>query len=225
MEESEDRRKRLKLLREKRDANKDKSNDNESSNQSSQFEDTNGSHSLESNEKKEKKLVFRNYRPVTVSNSSVTPVNNFDESNEKVQENIVKRKDVNMDLSSDVNGSQKIIEKTESLENTPGKSLSIGQNKYESITSTDSALILKEELEKEMKRSSNGIQSKAEFEKSLMPNKINWDLKRGVEKRLADLEKRTEKAIIELLREKLEAEESTDDDSDDSGDDENSDID
>ena len=51
-----------------------------------------------------------------------------------------------------------------------------------------------------------------------MPNKVNWDLKRGVEKRLALLEKRTQKALIELLREKLDAEESTEEDSDESND-------
>ena len=34
---------------------------------------------------------------------------------------------------------------------------------------------------------------------NLAPKKQNWDLKRDVEKKLAKLEKRTKKAVIEIL--------------------------
>ena len=34
---------------------------------------------------------------------------------------------------------------------------------------------------------------------NLAPKKPNWDLKRDVEKKLAKLEKRTKKAVIEIL--------------------------
>lgn len=37
-------------------------------------------------------------------------------------------------------------------------------------------------------------------------NKVNWDLKRDVQHRLDRLEKRTQRAIVELLRERLERE-------------------
>jgi coiled-coil domain-containing protein 12 len=36
--------------------------------------------------------------------------------------------------------------------------------------------------------------------------KVNWDLKRDVQHRLDRLEKRTQRAIVELLRERLERE-------------------
>jgi coiled-coil domain-containing protein 12 len=41
---------------------------------------------------------------------------------------------------------------------------------------------------------------------SLAPRKPDWDLKRGAEKKLKRLEKRTAKAIAELTRERLLAE-------------------
>mmetsp|Transcript_29371 Transcript_29371/g.47650 ORF Transcript_29371/g.47650 Transcript_29371/m.47650 type:complete len:190 (-) Transcript_29371:29-598(-) len=48
--------------------------------------------------------------------------------------------------------------------------------------------------------------------------KVNWDLKRGIEQRMERLERRTQRAIVELLRERLEKEAreggSGDDDSD-----------
>ena len=36
--------------------------------------------------------------------------------------------------------------------------------------------------------------------------KVNWDLKRGIEQKMERLERRTQKAIVELLRERLEQE-------------------
>mmetsp|Transcript_11621 Transcript_11621/g.16124 ORF Transcript_11621/g.16124 Transcript_11621/m.16124 type:complete len:172 (+) Transcript_11621:58-573(+) len=39
---------------------------------------------------------------------------------------------------------------------------------------------------------------------NLAPKKANWDLKRDVEKKLEKLEKRTQKAIVEMMREKLQ---------------------
>eukprot|EP00003_Mantamonas_plastica_P002805 TRINITY_DN1220_c0_g1_i9.p1 TRINITY_DN1220_c0_g1~~TRINITY_DN1220_c0_g1_i9.p1 ORF type:complete len:145 (+),score=59.43 TRINITY_DN1220_c0_g1_i9:330-764(+) len=51
----------------------------------------------------------------------------------------------------------------------------------------------------------------------LAPKKANWDLKRDVSKQMDLLEKRTKRAIVELLRMKIQQEESSDDsDSDDS---------
>lgn len=41
---------------------------------------------------------------------------------------------------------------------------------------------------------------------SIAPKKVNWDLKRDIAKKLNKLERRTQKAIVELLRERLEAE-------------------
>ena len=39
---------------------------------------------------------------------------------------------------------------------------------------------------------------------NLAPKKANWDLKRDVARKVARLEKRTQRAIIEMIREKVE---------------------
>lgn len=41
---------------------------------------------------------------------------------------------------------------------------------------------------------------------SMAPKKVNWDLKRDIEKKLAQLERKTQKAIVELLKERLDRE-------------------
>ena len=41
---------------------------------------------------------------------------------------------------------------------------------------------------------------------SMAPKKINWDLKRDIQSKLSKLEKRTQKAIVEMLKERLEKE-------------------
>jgi coiled-coil domain-containing protein 12 len=48
----------------------------------------------------------------------------------------------------------------------------------------------------------------------MAPKKINWDLKRDIQPKLDKLEKRTQKAIVNLLRERLEREATTADDID-----------
>ena len=66
--------------------------------------------------------------------------------------------------------------------------------------------------------STSSIQANGDLEMSSMaPKKINWDLKRDIRDKLAKLEKRTQKAIVELLKERLEheaAEQASSDDSD-----------
>nr|CUU97920.1 hypothetical transcript [Hymenolepis microstoma]CUU98146.1 hypothetical transcript [Hymenolepis microstoma] len=44
---------------------------------------------------------------------------------------------------------------------------------------------------------------------NLAPRKPDWDLKRGVEKKLKRLERRTQRVIAELIRERLKAEENS----------------
>ena len=45
---------------------------------------------------------------------------------------------------------------------------------------------------------------------TLAPQKIDWDLKRDAEKRLRVLEKRTQKAIVELIKERLKTKKNAD---------------
>ncbi|RWS26947.1 coiled-coil domain-containing protein 12-like protein [Leptotrombidium deliense] len=44
---------------------------------------------------------------------------------------------------------------------------------------------------------------------NLAPRKVDWDLKRNIAKKLEKLDKRTQRAIAELIRERLKASEST----------------
>jgi coiled-coil domain-containing protein 12 len=54
--------------------------------------------------------------------------------------------------------------------------------------------------------------------KSTAPKKINWDLKRDIRDKLTKLERRTQKAIVELLKERLEHEAAQEGNSDDDSD-------
>lgn len=45
---------------------------------------------------------------------------------------------------------------------------------------------------------------------TLAPQKIDWDLKRDAEKRLRVLEKRTQKAIVELIKDRIKAQKNAD---------------
>jgi coiled-coil domain-containing protein 12 len=59
----------------------------------------------------------------------------------------------------------------------------------------------------------------------MAPKKINWDLKRDIQPKLAKLEKRTQKAIVEMLKKRLELEASQAADDDDDDDDDDGDLD
>mmetsp|Transcript_55017 Transcript_55017/g.159275 ORF Transcript_55017/g.159275 Transcript_55017/m.159275 type:complete len:167 (+) Transcript_55017:108-608(+) len=75
----------------------------------------------------------------------------------------------------------------------------------------DALLQAKQELQ-----SSNGKGKKTVTEESAAPKKINWDLKRDIQDKLNKLEKRTQKAIVEMLKERLEKEAAEQADSDES---------
>ncbi|CAK4077440.1 unnamed protein product [Aphanomyces euteiches] len=55
---------------------------------------------------------------------------------------------------------------------------------------------------------------------SIAPKKPTWDLERGLEKQMKRLERRTQNAIVEILREKMEREMQEDGSDDEEGDDE-----
>ena len=60
---------------------------------------------------------------------------------------------------------------------------------------------------------------------SMAPKKINWDLKRDISDKLAKLERRTQKAIVRILKERLELEAAKAVNEDDSDDENGSDLD
>lgn len=49
---------------------------------------------------------------------------------------------------------------------------------------------------------------------NIAPRKPNWDLKRDVAKKMEKLDRMTQKAIVELLREKIANQEDDDEDED-----------
>jgi coiled-coil domain-containing protein 12 len=69
----------------------------------------------------------------------------------------------------------------------------------------------------ETKQQSALVVATTETVTSMAPKKINWDLKRDIQPKLDKLERRTQKAIVEMLKERLELEatRAMDDDEDD----------
>ena len=77
-------------------------------------------------------------------------------------------------------------------------------------TTTITSLKLEENpIEKELlevKNSlNNGLDGSSDL--NIVPKKINWDLKRHIEPKIEKLRKRTQRAIVEILKEKLSKEE------------------
>ena len=83
---------------------------------------------------------------------------------------------------------------------------------------SSSALVLQEALQqaKQEIESSKSQQGKASHNEggTAARKKINWDLKRDIQDKLNKLEKRTQKAIVEMLKERLEKEAAEQADSD-----------
>eukprot|EP00939_MAST-03C_sp_MAST-3C-sp1_P000792 g792.t1 len=65
------------------------------------------------------------------------------------------------------------------------------------------SVVIEEKVEANMKRE---IQSKKSGSMNIAPTKANADLKRDIEKKLKKLARRTQRAIRELIKERLESE-------------------
>ena len=61
-------------------------------------------------------------------------------------------------------------------------------------------------LEEALQKAAKEVQVDSEKFDTLAPKKINWDLKRDIQPKLDKLERRTQRAIVALLRERLEKE-------------------
>lgn len=69
-----------------------------------------------------------------------------------------------------------------------------------------------EELEKQIAKEAQGAVQAAKEEDILSqvaPRRPNWDLKRDVERKITILSRRTDKAIVQLIREKIEQSKTT----------------
>lgn len=80
---------------------------------------------------------------------------------------------------------------------------------------TEAAVTLEQEVEAFAKDAlEKDASKKAEVDLAdLAPRKPNWDLKRDLEQKLAKLERRTDLAIAQLIRQRLKEEGNTDDNS------------
>uniref|UniRef100_A0A7S4V4W8 Cwf18 pre-mRNA splicing factor n=1 Tax=Ditylum brightwellii TaxID=49249 RepID=A0A7S4V4W8_9STRA len=138
-------------------------------------------------------LRFRNYAPKDSSlDREATPTSGAGEGTSKQQQTTV---DARLELMAQRAKRQK-------TEN--------GRN--ESKTPLEQAL-LKAKLENVMEASSSGagtIGATGDLEindmSAIAPKKVNWDLKRDIKSKIDRLERRTERAIVDLLRERLEKE-------------------
>ena len=59
------------------------------------------------------------------------------------------------------------------------------------------------------------LKRNSETELNIVPKKPNWDLKNQISGNLKKLQKRTQRAIVEILREKIEMEQRTDSEDED----------
>jgi coiled-coil domain-containing protein 12 len=71
---------------------------------------------------------------------------------------------------------------------------------------SSSSSALEEALQEARQEVSTSNNHQNEEISAMTPKKINWDLKRNIEDKIAKLERRTQKAIVELLKARLEKE-------------------
>lgn len=76
----------------------------------------------------------------------------------------------------------------------------------ESSTEEPAPKKLKSALQEALEKAQSEATMVQQDPTALAPKKINWDLKRDIQGKMDKLEKRTQKAIVELLRERLEQE-------------------
>jgi coiled-coil domain-containing protein 12 len=103
------------------------------------------------------------------------------------------------------------LDKEEGAEESSSKRQRLDETKPPSSALEEALLEAKQEITT-VSNNKNSVEVSA-----MAPKKINWDLKRDVRDKLAKLERRTQKAIVELLKERLEheaAEQANSDDSD-----------
>lgn len=90
------------------------------------------------------------------------------------------------------------------------------KQKIEEKTEEKKTSVLQEALQEAQSDISTSKSKQQNAITDMAPKKVNWDLKRDIQEKLSKLERRTQKAIVELLKERLEREaiEETNEDSD-----------
>lgn len=125
------------------------------------------------------KIKFRNYKP-------------YDQSLWKSADNVVVSVDSDAKISKDSSTAPKTSGevKISSVTEVPVQS---AVDKILAATPVD---IIQQELEEVKEKLGTN-------ELNIVPKKVNWDLKRHAEFKVEKLRKRTQRAIVEILREKL----------------------
>merc|ERR1712059_50251 len=108
--------------------------------------------------------------------------------------------------NSQTSGSEGPPSKMIKFRNYTPKDDELKVKKLEKIAPSDTSDHVQEHLEK---AKPEAIADEVDLT-TLAPRKPDWDLKRDVAKKLDKLEKRTQKAIVELIRERLENEKADD---------------
>ncbi len=100
------------------------------------------------------------------------------------------------------------LERNDKSEENEGES-PLKRPRVEDVEATSSSSALQEALllaKQDIAISSSKGKSTKVEEIAAAPKKINWDLKRDIQGKLNKLEKRTQKVIVEMLKERLEKE-------------------
>ena len=133
------------------------------------------------------KIRFRNYTPYDQTLLAASKVDDVDSSKDQIVEK----------PASDDYSKLKI------------NNITTGTSESAVKTSTNIVTLKPEEnaIEKELSQVENKLNNGNSAELNIIPKKINWDLKRHIEPKVEKLRKRTQRAIVEILKEKLSSEE------------------
>jgi coiled-coil domain-containing protein 12 len=163
--------------------------------QSSEAGDDHSNYDMAGEIQKKKSISFRNYAPTdksleqqTVSNSE----DNFDATKKDHKQPLNKKRP-----RSEEN------QESDSVPHAPPPS---------------SKSMLQNALREAQRETSIAVSTEPSTVANIAPKKINWDLKRDIQSKLAKLEKRTQKAVVDMLKKRLEmeaAQAAGDDDDDD----------
>ena len=171
-----------------------------------------GQHEVDTTTRKKPLVSFRNYTPKDTSLE--TSNQEVDDKDQSSSEPPSKRQRTTTEAAS--NSSRPIRE--EKAPSTLAETLAKAQREISHITSATNAT------------AGGGVGYGATSTtatvdiKALGPEKINGDLKRGIQDKLAKLERRTQKVIVELLKERLEREASQEAEDDDANDEDGDDV-
>ena len=160
-------------------------------------DDATGDKSGNSTGAEQRSIAFRNYAPIDTSLSSQQQ--QLEEAGEESEGPSASKK-----LRTDSNNNNTPMTSSEALQNA------LEEAQRDPVGS--------------MQAATSAVDTTATVT-NMAPKKINWDLKRDISDKLAKLERRTQKALVRILKERLESEAAEDFNDDDINDEEKTDLD